>query len=315
MKLVDGKTFDMIEYKAALEYLKSCKNTTIQINANQLEIIVENQQAILLCKYKNKIDSYLVRNTFLYKLLKWFNLSYHNIEHFNKDTLVSICNDNLKAIGKKHQEILVKIENNEALSIVSEYFTPVSDIEVIDIAKKYLGNFKISRDDFGMRIYSEIKSEAEPIVGDFCGFGFNVTNSQTGFLALKAEHFILRYVCSNGATSKIYNENIPYNHYKKNKKVIFENLHNTLANMPLQPNRYIQGVKKAVNINANTLFPDINYKVNNIIGNKNGYKLFKDFDKTTKTKYDLFNHITHLAKQFKVVERYRLEQLAGNMIY
>jgi len=35
--------------------------------------------------------------------------------------------------------------------------------------------------------------------GDVCGFGYNVVNSETGFRALAISHYILRYVCSNGA--------------------------------------------------------------------------------------------------------------------
>jgi hypothetical protein len=313
MKLIDGKIFKKMEHQIIIDHLRAIKSESLEVYAGNLQIINDNNNIVLLHKQQNKIDSYGIRRTFLYKLLKWFFISYHNISHFSDDTLINICNDNLKALANKHNTIILKLENNQAISIVSEYFTPVSDLEVIDIVKKKMKNFTISRDDFGMRIYSEILSEEEPIKNDVCGFGYNITNSQTGFLSLQAEHYILRYWCSNGATSKISSEFESYPHYKQNRKVILEKLDYTLGSMPLQPNNFIQKIQNALHIKANDLFPNVTYKVNNIIGNQQGYYFFKTFDKK-KTKYDLYNHITHTAKKFSILERYKLEQFAGDML-
>ena len=53
------------------------------------------------------------------------------------------------------------------------------------------------------RFYTKEIEEVAPIVNDFCGFGFDIVNSETGFASLAFNHFILRYVCTNGATTPI----------------------------------------------------------------------------------------------------------------
>ena len=298
-----------------IDHLRSRDSKTIECYANSLKIIIENNTFILLHKEKNQTFSYPVRKTFLYKLLKWYNISHHNIHHFSNETLLGICNDNLKAISNKNKSIYLLIEDNDVISIVSQYYTSISDLEVINLVDKCNTISSISRDDFCMRIITEIKSKAEPIKGDICGFGLNITNSQTGFATLQAEHYILRYWCTNGATRKIKGKHINVVHYGQNKQTIFAKLEDVIKNAPQEPDDFIRGVQESFRKKATYLFPTINYKVNAIISNYQGYTFFKKFDEKNANYYDLFNYITDTAKSYSVLERYRLEQLAGDLLY
>ena len=93
-----------------------------------------------------------------------------------------------------------------------------------------------------------------------------------------------------------------------------KHLEMALQDVPSEPIGFIEGAMKSINIEAKYSFPDIQYKVNSIIGTKDGYGFFSEFDEQSKSKYGLFNHITHTAKKFGVLKRYKLEQLAGNLI-
>ena len=196
-------------------------------------------------------EFYSIRKSFLFKLLKWFNISHHNIDHFNEDTIIAICNDNLKAISNDpyHSYIKIKIENDAAVSILSSKFTIINDLEIIDLAQKYNID-KISRDDFSLRIYTTIKENSEPIVGDRFGYGFNITNSETGFSSVKSEHFILRYFCTNGATNKITTNNHSFNHYKMDKNYVRNNIIDILDNSKSISDIFDEKVRNAQQIKA-----------------------------------------------------------------
>lgn len=314
MQITEGRVINNLHQDEVIDYLKSKNTQILEIFAKDITVNKQNNYMMLLIKDNGRHNQYPLRKSFLHKLLKWYNISSHSINHFSDETLLSICNDNLRAIANKHKKILIKIENNEVVSIVSKYFTFISDLEVLKLAKKSINISSVSRDDFCMRIYTEIRSEAEPIVNDVCGFGLNITNSETGFSSLSAEHYILRYWCSNGATTKIKGKSINIVHYNQNKHTLLENLSSVLDEAPMNPAGFMEGVKRSLQIRADSLFPTITYKVNTIIGSSKGYGFFYEFDKKNKSKYDLFNHITHSAKKFSILEKYKLEQLAGSLI-
>ena len=315
LHLPEGTVLTETSKNHIIDHLKSRDSKTVECYANSLKIIIENNTFILLYKEQNKTFSYPIRKTFLYKLLKWYNISHHNIYHFSNETLLGICNDNLKAISNKNKAIYLLIEDDDVISIVSQYYTSISDLEVISLVDKCHTISSISRDDFCMRIFTEIKSKAEPVVGDVCGFGLNITNSQTGFATLKAEHYILRYLCTNGAARKIKGKQLNVVHYGQNKQTIFTKLEDVISSAPKEPEDFIRGVQESFKKRASSLFPTIKYKVSAIIGSYQGYVFFKKFDEKNANQYDLFNYITDTAKSYSILERYRLEQLAGDLLY
>lgn len=313
MKLIEGKILNALNQNDMIEYLRSRKEEVIEAYTQDITMIKQDNQILLFIKGINKSMIYPVRKAFLHKLLKWYNISHHSIKHFSDETLLMVCNDNLKAISNHNKYVNLKVENNEVVSIVSQKFALSSDLEIINMTKAKFNIEGISRDDFCMRIITKVDAEVEPIVGDVSGFGLSIVNSETGFATLKVEHYILRYWCTNGCTTTIKHNPINIVHYNISKEEIYKDLSLVLDSAPKEPEGFIEGVTKSLNEAALYSFPNITYKVNSIIGSQLGYSFFNDFDKSG-TKYDLFNHITHTAKKFDIMERYQLEKLGGNII-
>ena len=112
----------------------------------------------------------------------------------------------------------VTLEKGEALTITSPDYNEITDLEVIQKCTD-LGVRTVSRNDFMMRITTEEKFKFEAVKGDNCGIGLNVINSETGFRTLSIAHFVMRYVCSNGAIVRIRkdeNDRVHYG-YKENE--------------------------------------------------------------------------------------------------
>ncbi|TLT03405.1 hypothetical protein [Aliarcobacter cibarius] len=229
MKLIDGKIFDKVRAEVMIDYLKNLDVQIIETDPRSVKVIKTDNDILKLEVTSNQKAFYSIRKAFLFKLLKWFNISHHNIKHFNIDTIIAICNDNLRAISDNQYNsyVKIKIENGEAVTILSSKFTTISDLEIINLAQKYNID-SISRDDFSMRIYTTIKENSEPIVGDMFGYAFNITNSETGFSQVTAENFILRYICTNGATTRISTDNHSFNHYKMNKNYVLNTIIDSL---------------------------------------------------------------------------------------
>lgn len=311
MKLIDGPKFNMSKPEIIIDYLKSIDKRIITINASNLNITVDKEE-LKLNIFNDTKNQYPIRISFLFKLLKWYGVGYFHLNKYSINTMVAICNDHLKSIAKGFNKVQIKIENGEAVSIVSDNFTYISDLEVIESVEKF-GISTISRDDFILRIYTEKKAEKAPVVDDLCGFGFNITNSETGFSALKAEHFILRYVCTNGAVAQISSKNnTNVAHYNQNKQTLLNNLIDSLESSSNVPENFIAAVQLATKMSVKKSFPNITYKVHNILGPSKSYKFFDEFNQIDSNEYDLFNYITHKAKNFNLLERYNLEQLATN---
>ena len=315
MKLIDGKIFDRVRAEVMIDYLKNLNVQIIETDPRSVKVIKTDNDILKLEVTSNQKAFYSIRKAFLFKLLKWFNISHHNIKHFNIDTIIAICNDNLRAISDNQYNsyVKIKIENGEAVTILSSKFTTISDLEIINLAQKYNID-SISRDDFSMRIYTTIKENSEPIVGDMFGYAFNITNSETGFSQVTAENFILRYICTNAATTRISTDNHSFNHYKMNKNYVLNTIIDSLDKSESISKTFDEKVKNAQKIKAELFFPNIKYQVNNIIGSSGGFKFFYNFEEKRKSKYDLFNYITHSAKEFNLLEKYQLEQLAGNLM-
>ncbi len=309
MQTVQGKILNLKRPNEVITYLKQLERRVITVNPKRLKIFVDKKHAYLLMDEGLK-PIYPVRKAFLIKLLKWFNISYDSISHLSDETITAICNENLSNI--MHNQINVTIENGEALTLNSPNYTQISDLEVIEIASK-IGISKISRDDFFLRIFTNKELETAPIVNDVCGFGFNMVNSETGFSPVRLEHFILRYWCTNGATTPVTMNNQSYYHYKNSKGNILKAVVHSLDNAELSRNSFINKLKESADQEAAKYFPDIKFRVNSILNQNYNNTFFNGFD-INSSKYSLFNHITDKAKGFDLLRRYKLEQLAGNII-
>jgi hypothetical protein len=93
------------------------------------------------------------------------------------------------------------------------------------------------------RFYTEKKDEANPVEGDYCGFGMDIINSETGFPAISVNHFILRYVCKNGATAPINIFETKRNHYNQINGALERFLNNQVELAPSSRKRLIKPIK------------------------------------------------------------------------
>ncbi|NOX66269.1 MAG: hypothetical protein GXO85_10900 [Chlorobi bacterium] len=309
MQTIQGQILNLKQPNEVISYLKQLERKVITADPKRLKIFIDQEQAYLLMDEGLK-PVYPIRKVFLIKLLKWFNISYDSISHLSDEIITAICNENLSNIN--HKEINVTIENGEALTLNSPNYTRISDLDIIEIADK-IGISKISRDDYFLRIFTKKKLEVAPLVNDVCGFGFNIVNSETGFSPVKLEHFILRYWCTNGATAPISIQNEVYFHYKSSKENILKLAIGSLNNADSSRQLFIRKLKESADQESIKYFPDIIFRVNSILSQSYNNSFFNGFDKRS-SKYNLFNHITDKAKKFDLLKRYKLEQLAGNII-
>ena len=311
MTLAQGKIFKFGEPEEVIDHLKSLDTKIYVFDPRKLKVALENNRLFLQSEEGLKLR-FAIRKAFLYKLLKWFKIPPNSTRHLSNDTIVLICNENLSSI--ESAEVNVTVENGEALTITSNKYTRITDLEVIENAKKFgMEIDAISRDDFILRINTKNITESQPVVNDICGYGFNIVNSETGFSPVRMEHFIYRYWCSNGATAKINFENRTLFHYGISKHNLFQIVNNQLANAEKSRNKLIDKLEKSVNEDAKKYFDDISMKLNSVVPREKSYHFFKDFEKNS-SKYDLFNYITDNAKRYDLLTRYQLERIAGNLI-
>ncbi len=306
--VTEGIEFVNAKADVVIDYLKSRELLKKEVNPSSLRI--ENEGKLLILQLMNgRMKEYPIRKAFLYKLLRWYKFPINQLFKLSLDTISSICNDYLMNI--KRNKVILKIENQEALSILSPDYNEITDIEVINEVTK-LGVRNISRNDFFLSIKTEDKIKIQPVKGDDFGIGINITNSETGFRSLKVSHFLLRYICSNGAYSKISAEEDNFkHHYGKVNLKKFLNTHIKKAEESRK--QLIEKLIESNNIILNTSKEFYIKKLEPILGKKEATSLFSDFSQY-QTLYELFNSITLKAKNYDLSKRYFLEGFAGDML-
>lgn len=308
--VTEGIEFIEAKSEVIIDYLNSRELIKKEVNPTNLK--VENEGKLLILQIMNGgIKEYPIRKTFLYKLLKWYQFPIHQLFRLSLDTITSICNDYLMNI--KSDKVILKIENQEALTILSPKYNEISDIEIIKQVTG-LGVRNISRNDFFMSITTEEKIKTRPLKDDDFGIGLNIINSETGFKALRISHHLLRYTCSNGAYTKIYsgsnNENFRY-HYGNHDLKLF--LKTNVEKAEEERNKIIDKLLLMTEINVTESKEYYIKKLEPILGKRDAINFFKDFN-DQQTLYDIFNSITLKAKNYNFSKRYFLESFAGDML-
>lgn len=310
MKTKEGKIFDRKPTAEVIDHIRSNTYCSYTISPSSLGLVEYNNSLFLELNEKNR-KRLPVRTSFLRKLLRWHKMPEDLNNILPDDLFLKVVNELLHKI--KSWEVNVKLENNEALTITSQLFTEFKDLEVFDLIKSL--NIKcISRNDYMTRFYTDKKEEAAPAAGDFCGFGFDIVNSETGFSSLSFNHFILRYVCKNGATTPINIYDAKKYHYSETNESLGKFLNTQLNNSDQSRKQLIQFLKKSNDLEAIKFKNNTITRLNYTLGDWKGNEFMKDFV-WQKSKYDLFNFITHKAKVFEIIKRYQLERLAGEIIF
>jgi hypothetical protein len=309
MKTAEGKIFDNRPAEEVIDFLKSNTYNYYTVSPRDLQLITDDSWLYLRINLKQS-KTLKLRTSFLKKLLRWHNLPNDLAEKLTEDLFLKMLNELLNKI--KSREVSIKTENDEALTITSMLFTEFKDLEVYEFIKN-LNIKSISRNDLMTRFYTEKKIEAAPVEGDFCGFGFDVVNSETGFSPLSFDHFILRYICRNGAAAPINIYDAKKYHYEETRKTLSQFLNEQMNNSQKSREKLILALKQSNDIAGITAKNTTITRLNYVLGNWKGNELMKGFDWSNST-YELFNFITHNAKTYKINERYQLERLAGEII-
>ena len=309
MKTAEGKIFDNQPAEEVIDFLKSNTYNYYTVSPRDLQLINDNSWLYLRINQKQP-KTLKLRTSFLKKLLRWYNLPNDLAEKLTEDLFLKMLNELLNKI--KSYEVSIKTENNEALTITSMLFTELKDLEVYELIKD-LNVKSISRNDLMTRFYTEKKTVAAPVKGDFCGFGFDVVNSETGFSSLSFNHFILRYVCRNGATAPINIYDAKKNHYDESRQSLSQFLNEQKNHSLKSREKLILAMKQSNDVASIKFKNSAITRLNYIIGSWKGNEYMKGFD-WQKSKYELFNFVTHRAKDYEINQRYQLERLAGEII-
>lgn len=309
MKAIEGKEYKQAKPEEVIEYLKARKVDNLTCSPSQLKFVIYEQRPFIQVK-EGKVKEFPVRNSCIKKILKWFDFPTENFGFLQDETILSICNDSLKAINAR--EVNIRLVDDEVVTINSQFYTLLTNLEVIELIN-HVGITKISLNDYFMRIYTKEEYRAKPRMDDTCGFGLNVFNSETGFAAVGIQHFILRYICINGATAPVDIFAERQNHYGYNSKYIRNFLEGQLKKVEESRKNIIFALKKSDNEPAKKHFGIYSYKIDSIIGKWKSKQFFEEFD-VESSKYDMFNFITEKAKNYDLMKKYRLERLAGELI-
>lgn len=309
MILLEGPEFINAEPKVVAQYLSTTSRESVSVSPPNLT--VRNDGKLLILQILNgKVREYPIRRSFLYKLLKWYSFPINQLHRMSIDTVTSLCNDYV--LNFRSETVTVKTELGEALTITSPRYNELTDLEVIDMCAG-LGIKEISRNDFFMRIYTNEKYKTDPIPGDTCGFSLNVFNSETGFKALSIAHYILRYVCTNGAVAYIGGNNESRVHFGQREGELQEFLNDQILKALNSRMKLIHSIKKSSEEKADNHIKSTSLKIDRLLG-RNSSQLFIEDLKENSTKYELFNIITSRAKEYDISKRLYLERIAGDLI-
>lgn len=309
MILLEGPEFINADPKIVAQHLNTTLRENVNLNPANMKMNTDGKFLILQV-LNGKVKEYPVRKSFLYKLLNWYSFPISQLHRMSIETVASLCNDYLLSI--KSDCVNLKTENGEALTLTSPRYSEISDLEVIDMCVA-LGISGISRYDFFMRIYTTEKFKTEPIPGDMCGFSFNVFNSETGFKALSISHYILRYVCSNGAVAQFDKTDDRRYHFGHQKGDLQKFLNEQILKGLESRLKLIKNIKESTNVKASDYTTLISAKIDRLLG-RNASQRFLEELKEDSTQYDLFNMITSKAKDYDISKRLYLERIAGDLI-
>jgi len=322
MKFAEEKEFIREKPEVVINHLKSVKRETIAVNPMNLRLVTDtgsDSEKAILSVSNGYTKYYEVRKSFLIKLLRWYNFPVQIMNRLSTETVLSAANDFLLNI--KSNTVLIKLENDEALTITGSSYTDLTDLDVLYLCKE-LGAENVSRNDFFLNLNSVNKFDVQPVPGDDCGFGFNIFNSETGFSSLRVSHFILRYICSNGATRAIKNgERKRLSHRNLSRSDALDYINKSVEEIEASKAELELNLCYLTMLDSDIIMETVNNKLTDILGKKETGILIREFRLNTErgvkdfdgTQYSLFNFITEKAKNYDINKRTLLEDLAGNI--
>ncbi len=307
-----GEEITREDVTALASFLDTRKLERIDTNPERLCFVTDGSKPILRIAEKTLRD-YPVRGSFIDKLLKWHHLSRWHLKNASNETCVSFFNDLLLAI--KGESVRVYVEDGEAKTITSSRYSEFFDDDIV-AACKGLPIGSVSRTDKVLRMDSEVQFKFQPRVGDDCGFGFTILNSETGFHALQVSHYIMRYACTNGMVMRIpTTDGTPPSrvHYKVSTNSLKKNLDMQIANIALTRKEIITLIAQAALRPPHPLMQKRAASGLNSIGGDT--KTIRKEIAEAVTEWDLANVVTAYARVQPIDLRLKLEQSAGQLLF
>ena len=304
-----GPEFSQAEGREVREFLMSRQIQKHVIAPERLHIVNDGTEHFLRIS-NGKTGEYPVRGSFLFKLLKWYRFPARQVHRLSIDTVSSVLNDYLLAIPGG--EVNVTLEDGEAVSITSNRYNELSDLEVLDCAER-VGVACVSRNDYFMRVYSETKYEVEPVPGDVCGIGCNVLNSETGFQALSVYMFIRRYVCSNGAVVRLTAADERRVHYGHPDMELKSFLQAQMRAGELLREEAGRCIAKSALMPLHAVIDGVTEQLRPLIGRRKSDEIVESLGEDA-TVYDLANAVTSFAQTLDLKRRLQAESIGGELL-
>jgi hypothetical protein len=209
--------------------------------------------------------------------------------------------------------VRVIVEDGEAVSITSNRYAEFSDAEILSMCEPF-GIESVSRTDGFMRVYTHIGYRTEPVPGDACGFGFNIFNSENGFRPVSVEHFVLRYVCTNGAVVRQMGVHAGRSHHGHSPQQLREFVAERLNEGNRVRTEIVGNIRRSAGVVSTE---EERLRLSRELRRNAGLTLtgdVRDELQQATTRYDLFNLATGIARTLPPPQRLRLEEFAGRMI-
>jgi hypothetical protein len=278
-----------------------------------MKVVSDGPRLILEC-VNGHVRQLPMRESCFDKLLRWHKFPSEPVKRMGSETAAQVLNGVLRIIGKP---VRIRIEDGDALTVTSTEYAEITDSTVLERCNAGFGAAsRVSRTDHFMRLHYDGRMKIEPVVGDICGLGVEIANSETGFMALQVSAHIYRYVCKNGAVTPLaggYERGMI--HYRVNPLALQEHLDAGF--------RAAEGMYKTISkqLSDSTTVPAgdlrrIAHRLDGLLGAGRGKNLIDRFQNqpNSGTLYDLFNFVTNSAKSQKPWFRLRLESYAGSLL-
>jgi len=308
-ELSSGQMFRLAPPAQVVDFLRSRETESVDDNASSFRVSMHGRRFILE-HVNGAVQQWPMRHAFFQKLLRWYHVPRKPLYRMEADALLPFLNGILRLINKS---VTVRIEDGEALTITSPLFADVRDLDVLDRFTQPIE--KITRTDFLMRAYTLLRVQAEAIPGDLCGFGANIFNSETGFLALEVTVYVHRYVCSNGATVALPRTRAGgLVHYDVSPDACERYLSAAMTDL----NETIPALIAKIQAACTRRLPDeraVVARLNQIVDFPHGKTLYGSFQsKASATFYGLFNFLTNKAKSYPPERQMQIEAYAGELL-
>jgi hypothetical protein len=179
-----------------------------------------------------------------------------------------------------------------------------------------IGISGISRDDFQMRLCSQVQVKTEPVPGDECGLGFNIFNSETGFRALSMSSYVFRFVCSNGMiVTEKGDAWKPLPHYRISAADMRGYLAEKTEVVKKSWNRLESVLKKSASAPLGEgMGEEILRRARPALDATAARRLWSALNQENLTVYQAVNEVTSTARELGVSARLQLETLAGDVM-